>query len=259
MELLLSLIQPVLAPILGGLLTFAGIRIKRIARRRPCYRVWSRLSRDDHPIRLAIPSIESQDFPIAGGSGTPTPLPRNVNLVALLDAMAVADLRTGLGDLFAGRVVSLHSARHFNDYQSHVVAIGGSSVNSVTHHFLFDRELCGGFDVRYPDHVATANGTEYVPVLSSDQRLLKDYGFIIVFDNPLADQRSVTILQGIWPHGTWAAVYALLHPRRSGLYKAWKRNRRELKTSAGFFAVVECLVVDELPGTPRLIDFCPLP
>ncbi|MCK4815796.1 hypothetical protein KA005_08500 [bacterium] len=246
----------IIGPFVGFFLTLIGLKVKKLINLFPSRKIWKQIMEKGGEVSIAVPSIEFEDFPILWSESDRAKLPKNVTLVGLFDALAVADLNNGLRNLFKDIKVTLCSASSYSHYDENIISIGGSSVNKITRDLLQERKVDKSFEIKYPEHVAIdsyGNQNKKYTALKRDrdESIAKDYGFIIVAPSPFNYQKYVCILQGIWPFGTWAAAYCMVNPKTTGLYKKYKLLKNKEK---GFLAIIEVSVADEFPGVPQVVD-----
>lgn len=249
------LTQGIVGAIVGAILALLFQRLKQLIDLFPSRRLLKTLIPPESNIYIAIASIELKEFSLIMGKGK-ADLPTNVNLIGLHDALGAAYLQDSLKRLFRKKNFTLCSADSFTCFDGAIITLGGSSVNRITHALLDDRKLDKSFEVKYPEHFAVDHyeGQDRrfdATVRQIDKSIVEDYSFILVAPSPFNLRRKVCVLQGLWPYGTWGAIYAMINPRATGLYKAWKKLKNRKK---GFLAILTVPVADDFPGIPRLVS-----
>jgi len=251
MEFTASLI---LGPVVGALLTILYQKLRNIIGFLPSRRIIRGLIDKDHKVSIAIASIGLKEFKLIKEKGT-SKLPGNVNLISVYDALGAAYLQDNISELFKKTKVKIYSSYAFQSYDQNIITIGGSSVNNITYSLMEDRKIDQRFRIIYPDHYATDifEGEEIrfnAKIRNVDESIVEDYGFIIMAKSPFNPKKKVCVLAGLWPYGTYGAIYSIVNPKDTGLYKGWKglRNKKN-----GFFAAIRISVAEENPGVPSLV------
>jgi len=233
-------------------LVFSARRLSRHLHLRPFRHVWDVILGNDKVISIVMADVPLAEFSISR-VGAKSPLPTNVPLVGVQEAMAVSLLREKLREVYKERPVRLVVSADFGSLSdSNFVSVGGPSVNGVAYSMLERHKIDDQLRIVYPDHYAVdkADGEKYEAEMV-DNALCRDYGFIVVGPNPLDEQRVVCLFFGIWPPGTSAAIAALVDPdTKSELGRKLVTTIREKRRAV---AVVETRVQGLTPGTSRAI------
>lgn len=245
-------------------------RVRKCIDTRPFTQVWEEILGDETDVPIVVGDIKSMRFPIQGQTVVDVPLPPNVPLIGIQDAMAAAELKEALASGAPPRKSRIIVRGELKE--SSFVVLGGPSINETAYELVqrFDEAdgvfhsskdvLDKKFVMRYPSHQAEdrtkqkkdRSGPLRYEATIENGKVMMDYGFILIGPNPYNPKKRACVVLGLWPHGTYAAIQALIHPDN----KTEKEREllEKIKEGRDILAVVQTSVNELSPGYPRVVD-----
>jgi hypothetical protein len=194
-------------------ISWVGVRVHVYIKQRPLHAIWDSIIAEQQEIPIVIGSVRQREFqPLNANSESR--LPENVPLLGEQEAVAISTLRQNLAAAYSDKSPRVYEYQSFPDTETHssFISVGGASINDITGDMLIRHHLDSDLRIFYPDHYARDGKTRYDAVLDEENRVVKDYGFIVVGPNPYDSTKTVCLVFGIWPQGTRAALDALTNP-----------------------------------------------
>ena len=243
------LIEWVVSAVVGMVVIWGWGRVDAYRQQTPFHELWDHVLEGADSIPIVIGGIKLDVF-TPNGTNRPSRLPKNVLLVGVDDGVGMSLLRESFARAFGRLKVTLHQPQDFGDnILKSFVSVGGPSVNSVTGGLLAN---VTGIQMFYPEHYAMVGQEKLSAEQDRQGNVTKDFGFIIIAPNPLAQIHHVCVVFGIWPYGTSAALEALSKPDlRNRLFQQFTEK---IKLRSPVLLVLETKVEDLQHGAPNLIE-----
>jgi transcriptional regulator with XRE-family HTH domain len=201
-------------------------------------------------IRIVCGRLDQpQDAKGGTGKGHPYTEPDNVNYTDLLTFADVDALMELFGflrkinpdsDIRFIRADRLMATGSPDDLASHVILLGGLSLDSITGPMLHD----AGLPLKQEEEPNVTDqgeiftlddGQQFVPELTPAQTLLEDVGLFARAPNPYHSGRSLTVFSGVFSRGVLGAVRTLTDDK---LRKSNERYIRDHFAHADRFAIL---------------------
>ena len=233
----------------GMAVVWGWAKIENRWQQTPFREIWRPVVQGADSIPIVIGGVRLDTF-TPNGTNKPARLPNNVLLVGVDDGMGMSLLRESFARAFGHLRVTLHEPQDFGDKNlTSFISVGGPSVNSVTGRILANMT---GIRMFYPEHYAMVGQRRFSAEEDRQGNVIKDFGFIIMAPNPLAQAHHVCVVFGIWPYGTSAALQVLSRPDPKD--KLFQQFARKVRSRSPVLAVLETKVQDLQRGTPTLIE-----
>lgn len=237
--------------IISGIESFKNIKIFNIM-----------LKKGD--IILVVPNIIMKEFYIPIVDST-SRLPKNVHLLPFAESTGISILFGSLNKIYPKKQIKIIPSYNFSEYRSHLLVMGGPSVNEVTHELLNIQHICKTIEIIYPDHyVKDSLRDKIYKSIEKDEGIIDDYGFLIISRNPFSPDYFVVIFMGVWAHGTNSAIQTFLRLYQKKIKNELKRkNLPDIQTVLKMLqkgevqtltAISHSKIIGLITGEPEIID-----
>ncbi len=171
--------------------------------------------------------------------------------IGLGDTMALAELERYFGETGFEELNILYTDQvKGDDVKNNLILLGGPDANCVTNNAinLLKPSIRSGNPEQYEVAIVDLKTNKcFVPVpYGKEQSIGKDYGVIVVSDNPFDPKKRIIIAYGSFGYGTWAAARFLIS---DNFFKLIDKNRLK-----NFEILIEVDVVLKTPQNIRVIE-----